>query len=149
MAEERKNLYIVVVGCGRVGSRLANRLSREGHSIVVIDTDPSSFDGLSPDFSGFRLEGDATRMSVLRDAKLEKADVLVAATDEDNINLMVAQVALKVFGVGKVLARIFDPRRNSVYTQLGIETVCPTSLAVDLFYRAVSGERESGKEPGP
>lgn len=149
MAEEKKNLYIIIVGCGRVGSRLGNRLSREGHSVVVIDRDPSSFDGLSPDFSGFRLEGDATRMSVLREAKLEKADVLVAATDEDNINLMVAQIALKVFGVGKVLARVFDPRRDSVYAQLGIETVCPTSLAVNLFYQAVLGEREGERELRP
>ena len=146
MEGAKDNLYIIVIGCGRVGSRLANRLSREGSSVVVIDVNPDSFNSLSSDFSGFRLEGDATQVSVLKEAKLGSADVLIAATDDDNINLMVAQIAKKVFGVHKVLARVFDPRRGSVYAQLGIETVCPTSLAVDLFYQAVSGKMGNDKE---
>jgi K+ transport systems, NAD-binding component len=146
LEEPKKNLYIIVIGCGRVGSQLANRLSREGSSVVVIDMNPASFDSLTSDFSGFRLEGDATQVSVLREAKLGNADVLIAATDDDNINLMVAQIAKKVFGVHKVLARVFDPKRGSVYAQLGIETVCPTSLAVDLFYQAVSGKKGNDKE---
>jgi len=133
----KNSRYIVIVGCGRLGSHLANRLSHDGHSVVVVDQDESSFDTLSPDFSGFRMEGDATQLSVLKQAKVKKADVLIATTHEDNVNLMVAQVAKKVFAVSHVLARVFDPRREQVYAQLGIDTICPTSVAAEMFLKAV------------
>lgn len=133
-----RNRYIVIVGCGRLGSHLANRLSRAGNSVVVIDVDQDTFDDLTPDFSGFRLEGDATHMAVLKESKLKSANVLIVTTHDDNVNLMVAQVAQKIFGVPQVLARVFDPRREEVYTRLGIETICPTSVAADMFLRAVA-----------
>jgi trk system potassium uptake protein TrkA len=134
----KNNSFIVIVGCGRLGSHLADQLSREGHSVVVIDMHEAAFSDLSPDFSGFRLEGDATQVAVLKEAKLKKADVLIAATHEDNVNLMVAQVARKVFDVPLVLARVFDPRREEVYARLGIETICPTSVAADMLLKAVA-----------
>lgn len=134
----KDNRYIVVVGCGRVGSQLANQLSREGNSVVVIDIDETKFSDLSPDFSGFRIEGDATHITVLREAKLKSADVLIATTREDNINLMVAQVAQRIFNVPHVLARVFDPKREAFYAQLGIDTICPTSVAVKIFLSAIS-----------
>jgi len=134
----KNNKYIVVVGSGRVGSQLANQLSRDGNSVVVIDIDEAKFNDLSPDFSGFRIQGDATHITVLKEAKLKKADVLIATTHEDNVNLMVAQVAQKIFNVPHVLARVFDPKREEVYAQLGIDTICPTSVAVGMFLSAVS-----------
>jgi trk system potassium uptake protein TrkA len=145
----KNNRYIVIVGCGRLGSHLANQLSREGHSVVVIDTDEATFNDLSPDFSGFRVEGDAVHMAVLKEAKLKKADVLIATTHEDNVNLMVAQVARKVFGVPNVLARVFDPKREEVYARLGIETICPTSVAAEIFLRAVANgtAQQGGTRP--
>jgi trk system potassium uptake protein TrkA len=145
----KNNRYIVIVGCGRLGSHLANQLSREGHSVVVIDTDEATFNDLSPDFSGFRVEGDAAHMAVLKEAKLKKADVLIATTHEDNVNLMVAQVARKVFGVPNVLARVFDPKREEVYARLGIETICPTSVAAEIFLRAVANgtAQQGGTRP--
>ena len=82
---------------------------------MVIDKDEATFNDLSPDFSGFRVEGDATQMAVLKEAKLKRADVLFATTHEDNVNLMVAQVARKIFNVPHVLARVFDPRRQQVF----------------------------------
>lgn len=127
------HLYIVVLGCGRVGSMIANRLSLEGHSVVVVDRDETPFAHLSAEYSGFRIEGDGTQMAVLRKAKLDKADVCIATTHDDNINLMVAQIAQKVFKVPLVIARIFDPKRKDVYNRLGIQTICPTSLAVELL----------------
>ncbi|MBU2547187.1 MAG: TrkA family potassium uptake protein [Proteobacteria bacterium] len=133
----KKDRYIVIVGCGRLGSDLANHLSREGHSVVVIDPVEATFRSLSPDFSGFRLEGDATQLAVLKEAKLGKAHVLIATTHEDNVNLMVAQVAKKLFRVPIVLARVFDPKREQVYARLGIDTVCPTSLATAVFLQSV------------
>jgi len=134
----KNNRYIVIVGCGRLGSYLANRLSREGNSVVVIDTDENTFNNLSPDFSGFRVGGDATQIAVLKEAKLRNADIFIATTHEDNINLMVAQVALKIFDVPHVLARVFDPKREEFYAELGINTICPTSVAADMFLRAVA-----------
>ena len=144
----KNNRYIVIVGCGRLGSHLANQLSRDGNSIVVIDTDEATFNDLSPDFSGFRVDGDATQMAVLKEAKLKEANILIATTHEDNVNLMVAQVARKIFSVPHVLARVFDPKREEVYAQLGIDTICPTSVAVDMFLRAVANgaaEREGAR----
>lgn len=137
----RNSLYIVIVGCGRLGSHLANQLSRVGHSIVVIDSNEETFNDLSPDFSGFRIVGDATQIAVLKQAKLKRADVFFATTHGDNVNLMVAQVARKVFNVPHVLARVFDPRREQVYDQLGIETICPTAVAAEMFLMAVASHR--------
>lgn len=137
----KNSLYIVIVGCGRLGSDLANRLSRIGHAVVVIDSDEDTFNDLSADFSGFRVVGDATELAVLKAAKLKNADVFFATTHGDNVNLMVAQVARKLFNVPHVLARVFDPRREQVYNQLGIETICPTSVAAEMFLMAVASGR--------
>lgn len=145
----KRSQYIVVVGCGRLGTLLANQLSRGGHSVVVLDRNPEVFRDLSPDFSGFHVEGDVTHLAVLKEVKLEKADVLIATTHEDNVNLMVAQIALKMFRVPRVLARVFDPKREQVYVQLGIETICPTSVAAHLFLEAVGGvdSQMAGENP--
>jgi trk/ktr system potassium uptake protein len=134
----KNSFYIVIVGCGRVGSYLADRLSHTGHSVVVIDADEDTFNDLSPDFSGFRIVGDATQLAVLKEAKLKQADVLFATTHWDNVNLMVAQIARKLFNVPQVLARVFDPKREQVYDQLGIETICPTLVAAEMFLLAVA-----------
>lgn len=131
--------YVVIVGCGRLGASLANRMSAGGHSVVVIDSDPSAFDGLSVEFSGFRVEGNGTESSVLRQAKVQQADILIASTSEDNINLMVAQVASKIYGVPHVVARIFDPKREQTFRVLGVETICPTVIASDVLLDSIAG----------
>jgi len=145
----KNSLYIVIVGCGRLGSHLANQLSRAGHSVVVIDLNEDTFGDLSPDFSGFRVVGDATRIAVLKEAKVKQADIFFATTHEDNVNLMVAQVALKLFNVKHVLARVFDPRREEVYSQLGIETICPTLVAAEIFLMAVASSRAARGDVRP
>jgi len=134
------DLFIVIVGCGRLGSHLANQLSRAGHSVVVIDTEEHAFDKLSPEYSGFRVDGDATELAVLKQAKVNKADLVVATTRADNINLMVAQVAKAEFAVPRVLARVFEPRREAVYRRLGVETICPTAVAAEMFLKSVVKE---------
>ena len=131
--------YVVVVGCGRLGSMLANQLSSLGSSVVVIDRDEAAFKNLSTEFSGFQVMGDAVEMSVLYRAKIEKADCLLAVTRHDNVNLMVAQVAKAIFGVPKVMARVFDPEREEVYSQFGVETICPTKLSADVFLNTLHG----------
>lgn len=134
----KNSLYIIIVGCGRLGSHLANQLSSVGHSVVVIDNDETTFGYLSSDFSGFQISGDATQTSVLEEAKLKKADVFFAVTHDDNVNLMVAQIAKKIFNIPHVLARVFDPRREQVFERLGVETICPTSVGAEMFLSAVA-----------
>jgi trk system potassium uptake protein len=138
-----KSLYIVIVGCGRLGADLANRLSAQGHALVVIDRDESTFRSLTAEYSGFRLEGDATEMEVLRQAKLSRADVFIASTSDDNVNLMVAQIAQKLFHVPQVLARVWDPKRDEAFARLGVETVCPTSVASGMLLDAILGSADS------
>lgn len=137
--------YVIVVGCGRLGSLLANRLSSLGSSVVVIDREQTAFENLSTEFSGFRVAGDAAELDVLRQARIEKAECLLAITSYDNLNLMVAQVAQTVFDVPKVMARVNDPSREAVYREFGIETICPTNLSAAAFLGAlqVPGEAES------
>jgi len=130
-------LHIIVVGCGRLGSYLANKLSHDGHSVVVIDNDESAFNALSSEYSGFRVEGDVTEFAVLKEVKPDKADVVIATTREDNVNLMVAQIARRIFRVPRVMARVFDPKREEIYRDLGVETISPTSIAGDEFLKAL------------
>lgn len=144
-----RSYFAVIIGCGRMGSYLANRLSREGHSLVVVDIDSSTFEALSAEFSGFQVEGDATEFAVLKQAKVDKADLVIAATEEDNVNLMVAQIARKIFKVPRVMARVFDPKRAEVYQDFGIEGICPTVMAgdalLDLFQRIPT---DAGEDQG-
>ena len=125
--------YIVIIGCGRLGATLANRLSPLGHSVVVVDRSEAAFRGLSSGFGGFQIIGDAGELSVLKQASIHKADALLAVTGEDTLNLMVAQVAQSVFQVEQVLARVFDPSRETIYRTLDIATISPTTLAADQF----------------
>ena len=130
-------LFVIVVGCGRLGSYLANRLSREGHSLVTIDRDAAAFNALFPEYRGVRVEGDATEVETLRSARVDRADLVVATTHSDNVNIMVTQVAKKLFGVPRVMARVFDVGREEVYRSLGVETISPMSAAGELFLQAL------------
>jgi len=125
--------YVVVVGCGRFGSTLANALSQQGDAVVVIDRNPAAFGLLAPEFSGFRVSGDAAEMAVLREAKIADADVVCAATSLDNLNLFVAVAAQELFSVAHVTARVFDPTREAVFDEMGITTISPTMLTAEAF----------------
>ena len=135
-----KTLYVVIVGCGRLGRLLANRLSKMGHQVVVVDLDESRFARLSTEFSGFTVEGDAVELSVLRQAGIEEADCLFATTDEDNVNLMVTQVARNIFGVQSVIARVFDPAHAEIYRQFEVRTISPTKLSEEVFMEVITSE---------
>jgi trk system potassium uptake protein len=142
------NQYIVIAGCGRLGSLLAGDLSREGHSVVVIDRDASRFENLGIEFGGFTIAGDAVEVEVLRQAKLNRADCFLATTNHDNVNLMLAQVAKAVFDVPLVIARIFDPARESIYRELGVATISPTKLSAEAFMQAIhEGRSKRAAEP--
>jgi trk system potassium uptake protein TrkA len=130
--------YVVVVGCGRLGSLVAGRLSEAGISVVVVDANPDAFGALAPTFSGFTITGDAAELAVLEQAEVGRADLLLAATSLDTVNLMVTQAATKVLGCRAAIARVFDPRRGATYRQLGVETICPTTLAASELYERVT-----------
>ena len=139
--------YIIIAGCGRLGTHLANQLSRLGHSIVAIDTNEAKFRNLSAEFSGFRMEGDASELALLRQAKADKADKLIAVTRDDNVNLAIAQIAHVVLKVPVVVARVNDPQREAIFREFGIHTVCPLRLANDdLLGRFAAKPQAAGKE---
>src|SRR3989339_1835864 len=121
-------MYVIIVGCGRVGSELAKLLSNEGHNVVVIDKSPSSFDRLGSAFNGMTLVGNGFDQDLLKSAGIEKADAFCAVTNGDNSNLISAQVAKKIFNVPKVIARVYDPQRAHIYTALGMDVISGTIL---------------------
>lgn len=131
-------MNILIAGCGRVGAGLANALYKEGHDISVVDVSPESFTLLEDGFPGFRLAGEPTDTVVLRRAGIEECQLAAAVTGDDNTNLMVAQIAKEIFGVPKVLTRLYDPARQDIYEQEGLHTVCPTNLTVDLIQQIIS-----------
>jgi len=121
-------MYVIIVGCGRVGSELAKLLSSEGHAVVVIDKDQASFDRLGESFNGVTLVGNGFDLALLKQAGVEKADSFCAVTNGDNTNLISAQVAKKIFKVPKVIARIYDPARAHIYATLGLDILSGTIL---------------------
>lgn len=144
-----KELFILVVGCGRLGSHLADQLSRAGASVVVVDHQERAFESLSTEFGGFKVEGDATELAVLKQARIEKADVVIGATHDDNVNMMIAQIARKVFRVPQAIARVQEPRRVGLCEALAIDSVCPTEIAADLVLKTLAEAPEPGRDGGP
>lgn len=121
-------MRIVILGCGRVGARLAKTLDREGHEVSIIDRNPDAFSRfLDESFGGQAIVGVGIDEDVLRRANIEQADVFVAATDLDNVNAMAGQIAQHVFRVPKVVSRMYDPFREELYQTIGLTTVCPTT----------------------
>jgi len=121
-------MYVIIVGCGRVGSELAKLLSAEGHNVVVIDKVQSSFERLGGSFNGLTLTGNGFDIALLKQAGIEKADAFCVVTNGDNTNLISAQVAKKMFKVPKVIARIYDPQRAHIYAALGLDIISGTIL---------------------
>lgn len=129
----KKDKLVIVIGCGDIGSFVADYFSSKGYQVVVIDNNSSAFSNLSNDFSGFRMNGDATEPSVLLKAKVKDAYALVATTHNDSINLMACQVAGKVYKTPLVIARVDDVSRAKAYSKFGVKTICPTAVAAQLF----------------
>ncbi len=126
-------MKVVIMGCGRVGSRLAWLLDADGHQVTILDTDSYSFHRLSPDFKGTALVGNGINDEALRKAGIEAADVFMALTQGDNRNVMAAQIAKHIFNVPRVVCRIYDPLRHELYNTLGLETFCPTTIFAQML----------------
>ncbi len=123
-------MKIVIVGCGRVGSTLAQNLDEDGHDVIIFDVRTAAFDRLPETFKGAAVRGDGTDEEVLRRAGAKGADIFLSLTEGDNRNIMAAQVATENLGIPRVIAKINDPVRAAAYAELGIVTVCRTNLMV-------------------
>lgn len=131
---------VIVVGCGRVGSQLANMLSDNGSNVCVIDRNVDAFANLGRNFNGSTIQGVGFDEETLEKAGIEDCTVLAAVTQLDNANLMCCEVASRLFDVPHVIARLYNPDHERAYMQLGIDYVCGTSLvAEDVFSKVVSG----------
>jgi trk system potassium uptake protein TrkA len=130
-------LHVVVVGCGRVGSGLATILEDLGHSVAVIDKASKAFRRLPEGFSGRTVVGVGFDRDLLRQAGIEEAGALAAVTSGDNSNIMVARTAREVFGLERVIARIYDPRRAAIYEKLGIPTIATVQWTTDRVLRRI------------
>src|ERR1700751_3655225 len=133
-------VHIVIMGCGRVGSTLAHILEDRGDSIAVIDRDPEAFRRLRSSFKGDKITGIGFDRAVLTQAGTERADAFAAVSSGDNSNIISARVAREVFGVQRVAARIYDPRRAEVYERLGIPTVATVRWTADQMLRKLLPE---------
>jgi trk system potassium uptake protein TrkA len=146
---EAQLVHIVIMGCGRVGSTLAHGLEIRGHSVAVIDQNAESFRRLPADFAGQTVKGVGFDQVTLLEAGIERADAFAAVSSGDNSNIIAARVARETFGVEKVVARIYDPKRAEVYERLGIPTVATVRWTADRMLRALDphGSTEVWRDP--
>ncbi len=133
-------MNILIIGCGKVGATLAHALAGDGHDIVIVDSDREAFKALKPGFNGITVTGVPIDQDILKQAGIETADAFAAVTPDDNINIMACQVAKEIFKVPRVIARIYNPEREHVFHEFGLDTICPTNLTVDVIRSKVLGE---------
>ncbi len=129
-------MRVIIVGCGRVGARVAAELDQRGEHVTVIDTSPRAFNRLPQSFKGETVRGSGTDEDVVRGAGAEQADILMALTEGDNRNALAAQLGKHTFGIPRVIAKINDPLRGEAYRALGLETICRTIILGDVLVTA-------------
>jgi K+ transport systems, NAD-binding component len=127
----------LVIGCGRVGSTIALNLHGEGWEVVVVDENEDALSRLGESWRGAFVVGHGMDTDLLREAGIEDADAVVAATDGDNTNIVIGQVAQKRFDISCVVVRVLDPARAEFYAARGMRTVCPTSTAIDVLMETI------------
>jgi trk system potassium uptake protein TrkA len=132
-------MFVIIMGCGRVGARLARMLVADGHEVTIMDSNVNAFARLGSDFKGTTLLGSGVDQEILRRAGIERADAFVAATQGDNRNIMASQIAKHLFGVKNVVTRIYDPLRADTFTTLGLHTISPTTLGANSFFEEITG----------
>lgn len=131
-------MKIVILGCGRVGARLAQLLEAEGHQVTIVDKESAAFSKLE-NFKGTRVLGNGIDVDLLKKAGIENAQAFAAVTNGDNTNLMTAQMAQKIFNVPKVVCRVYDPKRAGIYYDLGLQTVCSTTVGARMIRNLLTG----------
>jgi len=138
-------MKIIIMGCGRVGARLAALMDAEGHEVTVLDNDTYSFRRLPSSFGGTALFGNGIDEEAQKRAGIEEADIFVAMTQGDNRNVMSCQIARHVFNVPRVMCRIYDPLREEMYSALGLETISPTKVFAQLLKEKILSTEEKAE----
>ena len=133
-------MKVVIMGCGRVGAALATMLDADGHEVTVLDVRQEAFRRLPLEFKGRRHTGNGIDQDVLARIGLAQADAFVATTQGDNRNVMATQMAKHVFGVRRTLCRIYDPIREEIYNELGLETISPTLVGARMLKEMLDRE---------
>lgn len=136
-------MKVVIMGCGRVGARLASMLDEEGHDVTVLDTQPDAFRRLWPGFSGKRQVGNGIDQDTLARIGVGEAEAFIAVTQGDNRNVMATQIAKHIFGVPRALCRIYDPIREEIYRGMGLETISPTVAGAQLLKDTLERKAET------
>ena len=137
-------MNVVIVGCGRTGAFLAELLDKGGDTVSIVDVERSAFKRLPADFKGTPVLGNGTDMDILRQAGIESANAFLSLTQGDNRNLMAAQIAKKIFGVGQVFAKVNDPIRAATYRGQGLYTFSRTTILGTLLHAVITGETSIG-----
>lgn len=143
-SKKRPDNYTIVIGCGKLGASLAKKHSEGGASVLIIDKDPNAFGKLADTFGGITLVGDGTELQLLAEADIRRASAVVVVTNNDNINILIAQIAKEHFCVPHVIARLYDPERECVYQEFGIETICPAVLSANKIDQILNIHLEEG-----
>jgi trk system potassium uptake protein TrkA len=148
-------MFVLIVGCGRVGSSVARAMLNEGHEVSCLDEDSEAHARLEvnldkswEDSGGHFTVGTALEIDALLAAGVERADAFIAATDGDNTNIIISQIAKRRFSVPTVIARILDPLRAKWYEEQGVDTVCPTRVAIEMLEGRVREAAGAGSGAG-
>jgi trk system potassium uptake protein TrkA len=139
-------MHIIIIGCGRVGSALAEAAARGGDDVVVIDKDPQAFRGLGAGFNGIMLRGTGCDQEQLRLAGIQRCDAFVAATDSDSVNMMAAEIAQRIYGVSRVVVRLYEPSHEPSMRVLGLSYVDDAALSVRAIQEALGFPRNEDRE---
>lgn len=139
-------MKVVIMGCGRVGARVATLLDQDGNDVTMIDRSSASFERLPKEFGGNTVIGTGIDEDVLRAAGIEDAEVFIATTNADNRNIMAAQVAKTIFNVPHAIVRIYDPVRSDAYRKIGLLTICPTTTMSALILDQIEEAIATGGE---
>lgn len=135
--QKSKNENILIIGCGKFGAALAVTMQSRNRSVSVIDLNQDSFKSLPSSFGGIAMVGDGTDIDFLTFAGAKNADILIAATDDDNTNIMVGQMAKQIFKIQHVVVKLYDETKRILYADMDIQTICPASLAICEFEKIV------------
>lgn len=138
-------MRVLIVGCSRLGRRLAKILAHSGHQVTVIDSKAEALERLGPDFPGEVVKGVGIDLGVLEEANISQADVVIATTDKDSTNLVVAEIAHEKYKIPRVVARLYDPEAAEAYRKKGLAIFCPTTLGVEYILSLIGDESQGGK----
>ncbi len=130
-------MYVIIIGCGYFGASLALKLADEGHDVVVVDKDKSAFSKLGMAFNGLTIVGVGIDEDILKKAGIEKADAVIAATRDDNTNIMIAEIAKTIYKIPKVMARVYLQSKIGTYKDFNVDFVCPTTIGVEEMYNMI------------